>query len=415
MTSDDVQRRLRFKLPPALRSSAFTRTWIGSIVSSTGTQMNIVAAGWVLYRMTGSTIPLAVQGLCFSIPIAILPLIAGPLVDRLDRFTVIKATLILEAGTAGCLALLSALGALHPIVFYVAAALDASRLAFTIPAQTAITPVLVPGEHLLSAQSLGMTVWSSSSLIGPAVGGLLLAQTGPSVVFAINALATLVALGAIWPLRTAQFDTSVPSVQRLTDGFRYVLRHRWVLAVQLILACTSTLAIAVETLLPALVVSHWHSSSVDYGLLRAAPGVAALATGLSMSLISKVPKRPLPLIGGGLLATAGGVCVFTQAATIQLAWLLLAITALAITVTQIVTSTHLQRHMPKQFLGVLGGLNAISQSGVPGIGAAVTAGAANTIGSGTAILAAVAIMLPVSALALGYLHRSGRYQSATAG
>jgi len=77
MTSDDVQRRLRFKLPPALRSSAFTRTWIGSIVSSTGTQMNIVAAGWVLYRMTGSTIPLAVQGLCFSIPIAILPLIAG--------------------------------------------------------------------------------------------------------------------------------------------------------------------------------------------------------------------------------------------------------------------------------------------------------------------------------------------------
>jgi MFS family permease len=400
-------------LPIALHSNAFTRMWLGSIVSSVGTQMNVVAAAWVLYSTTHSTIPLGIQGLCFSIPIAVVPLLAGPVVDRLDRFRVVKATLVLEAATAGCLAVLAAAGGLQPIIFYAVACLDACRLAFAIPAQTALTTILVPRDSLLSAQSLSMAVWSSSALVGPAVGGLILARTGPAAVFAINALATLAALAAILTLRTPHLEhPSASSSFKLADGIRYVMGHRWVLALQVVLVCTSTLAIGAETLLPALTVTRWHSASVGYGLLRAAPGLAALLTGLSMSMIVRSPKRPLRLIAVGLVAAGLGIALFTQAPTILLAWITLSVASLALTWTQIITGTHVQQVMPRHFLGTLGGLNAISQSGLPGIGAAATATAAHSVGSATALVTATAIMVPLGAAALGYLHRTA-HQVAT--
>ncbi|MGW6282216.1 MFS transporter [Kribbella sp. NPDC055071] len=386
--------------PVALRSPAFTRLWLGSIISSVGTQMNIVAAAWVLYQQTHSTIPLGIQGLCFSIPIATVPLLAGPIVDRLDPFAVVKVAFVVEAATAGTLAVAAVTGVLHPLFFYAAAVIDACRLAFVIPAQTALTPALVPPDALLSAQSLSMAVWSSSALVGPAVGGLLLASTGTATVFAVNALVTVIALAAIVSLRTPHRPDRLESADRLTDGLRYALTHRWVLALQLVLVASSTLAISAETLLPALAVTTWDSSSTGYGLLRAAPGVAALATGLSMSMIAKVPQRPLRLITLGLVAGASCIALFPRTPTILSAWVVLGVASLALTGTQIVTGTHLQRHMPPQFLGALGGLNAISQSGLPGIGAAATATAAQFTGPTTALTAAVCLAVALTGAAL---------------
>src|ERR1022692_380590 len=136
--------------PLALRYPLFGRLWAGSVVSSVGTQMSNTAKIWVLYSLTHSAMTLGIDGLCFSVPIVILPLVAGPVCDRMDRRTIIKASMAVESLEAAALAALAAAGVLHPWVIYLTAAVEAARLAFDIPARTALTTALVPSDALPS-------------------------------------------------------------------------------------------------------------------------------------------------------------------------------------------------------------------------------------------------------------------------
>jgi MFS family permease len=159
--------------------------------------MNNTAEAWVLYRLTHSALALGAQGLCFSAPIAVLPLLTGALADRFDRLSLVKMTLVAEAAQAFAIAGLAAMGDLRAWVLYLAAGLDAGRLAVNIPAQSALVPNIVPPGLLTSALALSTATWSSSALVGPAVAGALLVAVGPALVFAINGAATIVALAAI--------------------------------------------------------------------------------------------------------------------------------------------------------------------------------------------------------------------------
>jgi MFS family permease len=161
--------------------------------------MNNTAEAWVLYRLTHSALALGAQGLCFSAPIAVLPLLTGALADRFDRLSLVKMTLVAEAAQAFAIAGLAAMGDLRAWVLYLAAGLDAGRLAVNIPAQSALVPNIVPPGLLTSALALSTATWSSSALVGPAVAGALLVAVGPALVFAINGAATIVALAQSAP------------------------------------------------------------------------------------------------------------------------------------------------------------------------------------------------------------------------
>ena len=169
-------------------------------MSSVGTQMSNTAKIWVLYSLTHSAMTLGIDGLCFSVPIVVLPLVAGPMCDRIDRRTIIKASMAVESMEAAALAAAAAAGVLHPWVIYLTAAVEATRLAFEIPARTALTTALVSSDALPSAQSLSVVVWNSAALIGPALGGTLLAVSSAAAVFAVNSVSTLVVAIAFFPL-----------------------------------------------------------------------------------------------------------------------------------------------------------------------------------------------------------------------
>ena len=105
----------------ALACPQFARLLSGQVVLQVGTQMNNTAAAWVLYRLTHSAQALGLQGLCFSVPIAVLPLLAGVLADRFSRLALVKATLAAEAAQAFVLAALAGTGDLRPWMLYLAA------------------------------------------------------------------------------------------------------------------------------------------------------------------------------------------------------------------------------------------------------------------------------------------------------
>lgn len=387
--------------PAALRSAPFVRLWAGSIVSSVGTQMSNVAKVWVLYALTRSAVALGLEGLCFSVPIMVLPLIAGPVCDRVDRRVIVQISTAAEAAAAVALAALSAAGALVPWVIYLTAAAEAGRLAFDIPARTALTTVLVPSDALLSAQSLSAVVWSSAALAGPALGGLLLATTGAAVVFAINGVSSVAAFLAFRPIGRVRLGGAArrePS--GLASGLRFAARHRAVLRLQVVLLAASALSIGTETLLPILDRTVWHAGSAGYGLLRMAPGLAAVLAGglLARSRPARVPGRVIAISMAG---AGAGLAAFAWAPGLLAALVLLGLASLALTTAQVHLVTGIQQATPDRVRGAVSGLSAIAQSGAAGVAAAGMAVAAASLGARVVIVAAVAAAAGTTAASLG--------------
>jgi hypothetical protein len=216
--------------------------------------MSNTAKIWVLYSVTHSALTLGIDGLCFSVPIVILPLVAGPVCDRVDRRTIVKASMAVESLEAAALAALAAAGVLHPWIIYLTAVIEAARLAFDIPARTALTTALVPSDALPSAQALSVVVWNSAALIGPALGGMLLAVSSAAAVFAFNSVTTTAVAIAFLPVGRARLPADGAGVRRgrLGDGLRYAVAHRELVALQAILLTVSAAALGTETLLPVL-------------------------------------------------------------------------------------------------------------------------------------------------------------------
>jgi MFS family permease len=395
------------RLPDALHYPLFLRLWAGSIVSSFGTQMNNVAKVWVLYQLTHSAASLGIDGLCFSVPIAVLPLAAGPVVDRCDRTRVVKAAMVVEIAEAAALTTLSATGGLSPWMIYLAAAVAAARLSFAIPAGSALVPTLIPDGALQSAQSLSATVWSASALVGPALGGLLLADVNAATVFAINGISTLVALVALRPVTSHSLRRVAASdgdYGGMGSGLRYLRGHRDLVALLVLVLVTSTLLIGTETLLPVLDVQIWHGGTAGYGLLRTAPGVAAVAVGLALST-SRAIADPYRVVGLGIVIAAGGIVAFVQVPTLVIGLALLTLASAGLCLVQILVATRLQRDTPDRLRGAVGGITAISQNGLAGMAAAGMAVAAAGFGARTTLIVTAVALSPFGIACSGYARR----------
>ncbi|WP_433200840.1 MFS transporter [Dactylosporangium sp. CS-047395] len=381
--------------PPALRHPLFVRVWAGGVVSAVGTQMSNVAKAWVLYAITGSAVALGIEGLCFSLPIMLLPLLTGPLTDRLPRTAVLQATMAAEAVLATALAATAATGTVRPWMLYLTAALEASRLALDIPARNALIATLVPAADLHSAQSLSSVVYSSSALIGPALGGVLLAVAGPAPVFALNAVSSVLALIAFRPVsaRLRQPATAAADGRsgppRLFDGARFAGRNPAILRLLVVLFSTSTLVIGTETLLPVLDQTRWHGGPIGYGLLRMAPGIAALVTGVFLSLRPQPASPGRAILLSGIVA-GGALVAFPLAPRLWIAFALLAIGSVAVSAAQVFILTGLQQRTPDRVRGAVGGFTAMTQSGFAGVAAAGMALGAGGIPAPAVIIAVAA-------------------------
>jgi MFS family permease len=375
----------------ALASAPFARLLSGQVVSQVGTQMSNTAGAWVLYRLTHSVLALGLQGLCFSAPIAVLPLLTGILADRFSRLTLVRATLAAEAAQAFALAAITVAGDLRPWMLYLAAAADACRLAVNIPAQSALVPNVVPAEMLLSAMALSTSTWSSAALVGPALAGALLTVTGPGLIFAINGACTLVALGAVGSLRSTAQAQPVEGngFAQLTGGISYLRSHRPVLWLEGVLLIAMTGALGVETLLPVFAAGTWHTGPAGYGLLRMAPGIAAVLAGVGLSMFPAVGRGAVT-IGIAFAGASAGMAAFAAGPSFALALFLLASASLCLAATQVIAGTMVQQAIPDALRGRISALGSAGQNGLAGLAAAATSAVAAAVGPGRAVTALAA-------------------------
>lgn len=195
VASASAERPARFA---ALRYPNFSILWSGLIVSTAGSQMQQVAKSWLVLQQTDSSLALAALGLCYTVPTLVLSAtVTGSVADRFDRLALLK--LLQVWGTVQ--PLLLATGHLLLWLLFADTVATAALNAFNAPAQQALLPALVPPVALLSATALQSAVWTSAQLLGPALGGVLLAASGAAWVFALNGLSTLAVLAALARLR----------------------------------------------------------------------------------------------------------------------------------------------------------------------------------------------------------------------
>jgi MFS family permease len=298
-TREDAGHPRRVTLLTPLRQRDFALLWGGMTVSLLGDGIYFVAIAWQVYALSNAPTALSVVGVAWTLPTVIFLLVGGAISDRRERRRLLLVANLVEAGAIGLIGVLSVTGALELWMLFVLVAIYGAAEAFFIPAFDAIVPTLIAPEHFTAASALDQFVRPlTAQLLGPALGGVLLAVTRPGVAFLVDAGTFVISIALIVSMRrTAAARTSVAAkslratLGEIADGFRFVRANPWLWAT-LLGASLSLLAFfgPSQVLLPYLVKNRLHSGGGLFGVVRAAGGVGAVASALAIARAG-LPRR----------------------------------------------------------------------------------------------------------------------------
>lgn len=269
----------------ALRFRDFRLLIGGRFVAQVGEMMVSVSVGWELYERTSDPFALGLVGLVQVIPVLLLSLVGGYVADRYDRRKVamISQTVLILCSLA--LAAISLTRGPLPLLYLVLAVIGAAR-AFNNPAEGALTPQVVPQEHYFNAVTWSSSVWQFSAVIGPALGGLIIALThSAAMVYFTNAAAGAVLVTVLLLIRSRQVSYASqdePPLQALRGGIRFV-RSTPIILASISLDMFAVLLGGATFLLPVFARDILQTDATGLGILRAAPSIGALLMALFLS------------------------------------------------------------------------------------------------------------------------------------
>ena len=378
-------------LAPALQSRDFRLFWLGQIVSTMGTSLQVVAEGYLIYQITNSTFWLGMVNFIGLLPVVPIALLGGVLIDRLPRRRLILATqagLMLQALTFGLLVLSGRIELWHIILLYF---LFGSLLAIDHPARRAFLVELVGPDELANAVALNATIYNFSSLVGYALSGLLIATIGVGGTMLANAAtytAPLLALSAI-RLPDVRHDAVAKKLSTaMSEGLLTLWRQPVILAIISLMAVVGGLAWPVFGLMPAYAEDVMGTNAVGLGLLLAAGAFGSvLGTLVTARLGGRQRGRALAAVSLLLPLLVMGVA---YAPNMLAAVLCITGVGLALLVLQSLAITLVQVHIPDRVRGRVMSIYSMLHAG------------ADTGGNMAAGWLAVYLGLPL-ALALGGL------------
>ena len=348
------------------RQHAFMRMWFARLIGTTGNQMLMVAVGWQMYELTGSAWDLGLVGLYQFLPALLLTLLAGHVVDRYHRARIVAAcfmtqglvAFVLVAGTNGW-------GAAGPaaswvsreLLLGVSVMLGVAR-AFQMPAQQALTPMLVPYPMLARAMAFSSGGNQSAVIGGPALGGVIFVA-GAGAVYATCAI--LFASAFVLILRVRYDHVPPPrepvSMRTLLAGAQFIWQRPALLGA-VTLDLFAVLLGGATALLPMFAKDILHVGPWGLGLLRAAPAVGAVL----MSVV--LTRRPLERhVGPTMLVAVAvyGVCMiaFGMSTSFAVSLVALAVSGAADMTSVVVRQTLVQMETPDTMRGRVGAINSV--------------------------------------------------------
>ncbi|HEY2705739.1 MAG TPA: MFS transporter [Candidatus Dormibacteraeota bacterium] len=367
------------------------RLWFfGQVVSVTGTWVQNVAQAWLVLQLTHSAGAVGVLAACQFGPFAVLGLLGGVISDRLDNRRTLVAT---QAASMLCATLLAVLALTHVAVVWevdAVAALSGLVMVMDTPSRQAFTMQMVGRRELPNAIALNSSLFNASRIMGPALGGLIIASAGVGLCFLINAGSYLAVLAALLLMRreelhpVARSETRTSVLRGLREGLAYAWVTPPVLLVLLIMLAVATVSINFNVLLPVLASHTLHAGPEVFGALSAAFGAGALA-GALLSATRGRASWPV-LLGGAATLGAGELLLAPQRSLIPAA-IILAVIGVAFSLFTSNSNATLQLVVPDHLRGRLLSLYAYVFFGTAPLGGVLT-GWLSQRGTTPALLAA---------------------------
>lgn len=266
----------------AFRYRNYRLFFLGQSLSLVGVWMQLVAVGWLVYRLTGSALQLGIVAFAGQISTLILPPLAGLLADRMDRRRLLIWTQSLFLAQALLLSLLVLSGSVRVWQVALLSLLNGVINSFDMPARHSFVADLVPErEDLANAIPLNSAMFNSARLVGPSLAGILISRYGEGVCFLINAASYLAVLAALCAMRLAPASPRKSDERHvlgeIVDGFGYAWRCLPLRMILLLLCLLSLSIMPYTTLLPAFARDILHGTSRDYGFMISVSGVGCLA------------------------------------------------------------------------------------------------------------------------------------------
>lgn len=300
---DDPRRPPRdaLRLLAPLRLRDFRLLWVGMTVSLVGDGIFLVAMAWQVFELTDAPTALGLVGAAMTVPHVVFLLAGGVVSDRLDRRRVMIAADVLRGAAVGLLGILAATGSIELWHMLVIVAFYGAGTAFFGPAFDAIVPDLVPDDLLTQANALDQFVRPAAwHLLGPALGGWLIAAWGTGGAFIADALTFLVSIVAVMRMRPrlpgTPADASDSVIRDVREGFAYVRSQVWLWGT--FLAATVAYLMfwgPVQVLLPYIVKHDLGGSPEALGFILAAGGVGAIFGAIVMGA-RRQPRRFITFI-----------------------------------------------------------------------------------------------------------------------
>jgi len=376
------------RIPPSLKHRQFFYLWLGLLISIAGTQMQIWAIFWHIRTLTDKPIALGGVGLARILPVIIFSLIGGAVADSFKRTRILYVTQSFAALTALALGLFTQFEQITVWHIYILTALQAIAIAFDSPARQALVPNLVPAKDLPNAFSMTSIARQTGSILGPALSGFAIAYGGQDVVYYINAASFLAVIFALFligevPQKAAE-RTKAVSWESIREGIQFILNKPIILSTML-LDFIATFFASANTLMPIVAVDILKVGVLQYGWLSAAQSVGAVTAALIVSQISEIRKQG-PIFLGAVVVFGAATVIFGLSSSFILAWIALAITGAADSVSTIIRNTIRQLQTPDHIRGRMTSVNMIFFQGGPQLGEMEAGVVAQLLGAPFAIV-----------------------------
>ena len=391
----------------ALRHRNFRLFWFGQLISLVGTWMQSTAQAWLVLELTRSAWWLGVVGALQFLPVLFLALFGGVLADRLPKRTVLLFTQSSAMLLALILWILVATGGVQLWHVLIMAALLGLTNSLDMPTRQAFVVEMVGREDLPNAVALNSSLFNMARVLGPGLGGLVIAWLGVAPLFLLNGISFIAVIIGLAMINMRQLhaqvkyealhnDTQRPGTfESLREGLAYVRNTPSILLVIAVVGIISLFGINFNVVLPLFATDVLHAGPEGFGFISATFGLGSLLSALWLAWGNNRPSMSRLLVGAMVFGILEALFALSHLYLLSLVLIAgvgfaqIAFSALANTTLQTVTPDHLRGRVMSVYMMVFAGSTPLGNLFIGGLAILFNAPIALLAGATLSLIAAV--------------------------
>jgi MFS family permease len=370
----------------ALSYRDFRLFWFGQIISITGTWMQSVAQGWLVYSLTKSPFYLGMVAAAASLPILLFTLPAGVLADRLPKRNLLLYTQGFSIVPALILGILTSLKVIAVWQVALLAAMLGSINAVDIPTRQSFLAEMVGRGQVANAIALNSAAFNGARIIGPMIAGAVIASMGIPACFFLNALSFGAVILALSRMQT-KGEMKVKSEGMIKDfrkGIGFVKGNREIVAVITLIGVFSLAGLPYISLLPVFAGGIFHKGATGYGFLMGASGIGALTAAVGIAARRSI-QNPLKMMSVAVLCFSTALLAFSVSRVFWVSLVIIMFGGWGMVSYLALANSFIQMSVPDELRGGVMSVYSFVFLGTVPIGNAIMGSVADRIGTTNAV------------------------------